>query len=245
MIHHGRAVSLDATKEHMWVDGQFVIFSSWKIWLQGEISRKSPSHQPIDRALKAHLSGRATNYTGRHSQVTQGYFPVISHPLFSHGLAKELSMGAWGLLLWRGTILASLLCISSPWETHTCPWLHRIASTGPLQAPEPSSRVPSKESEMAIPGTSPCQVQFIQLITVCGSLLRLPSSRVHGTFVPQTGPRHNKCSIHHYFKKDREKSQVINWTNEYMGMVFLTIDFFQEIHKRSSFLQRDSKAYCD
>lgn len=83
IIRHALVVSSDATKEHTWVDCQFVIFSSWKIWLWGEISRKSPSPQPVYTALKAHLSVRIANYSRRHLQVTKGYFPAFSHP-FSH-----------------------------------------------------------------------------------------------------------------------------------------------------------------
>lgn len=82
-------VSLDATKEHMWVDCQFVIFSSWKIWLWGEVSRKSPSPQPIYRALKAHLSVRRSNYIRRHCEWPKDISqPSPIHP--SHvGLQKS------------------------------------------------------------------------------------------------------------------------------------------------------------
>lgn len=82
MIHHAMVVSLDATKEYMWVDCQFVIFSSWKIWLWGEISRKSPSPQPV--------SVRSSDYICGHSQVTEGCFPAFSHPSCSHGLTVGL-----------------------------------------------------------------------------------------------------------------------------------------------------------
>lgn len=62
ITHHATVASLDATKEHVWVDCQFVISRSWKIWLWGEISRKSPSPQPVYRALTVHPSVRSTNY---------------------------------------------------------------------------------------------------------------------------------------------------------------------------------------
>lgn len=97
-------VSLDATKEYVWLDCQFVIFSSWKIWLRGEISRKSPSPQPVYRALKAHLSVRSTDYIRGHSQVTEGYFPAFSHPSSSHGLTVELLMCVMETVGWEETL---------------------------------------------------------------------------------------------------------------------------------------------
>ena len=104
MIHHAMVVSLDATKEYMWVDCQFVIFSSWKIWLWGEISRQSPSPQPVYRVLKAHLSVRSTDYICRHSQVTEGYFPGFAHPSCSHGLTVELLICVTELVGWEETL---------------------------------------------------------------------------------------------------------------------------------------------
>lgn len=42
IIHHAMVVSLDVTKEHVWADCQFVIFSSWKIWLWGKLQGNHP-----------------------------------------------------------------------------------------------------------------------------------------------------------------------------------------------------------
>lgn len=84
IIHHAIIVSLDATKEHMWLYCQFVIFSSGKIWLWGEISRKSPSLQPIHRVLTAHLSARTASYFVRCMQVTQACFLAFAYPSRQH-----------------------------------------------------------------------------------------------------------------------------------------------------------------
>lgn len=123
IIHHAMVVSLDATKEHMWVDCQFVIFSSWKIWLWGEISRKSPSPQHVYRALKAHLSVRSTNHICRHLQVTRGLFPSLPPSILLtwayRGASYECHLRAWGLLGGRSTPLpVPLYLFPSGGSTH-------------------------------------------------------------------------------------------------------------------------------
>lgn len=83
IIHHTVIVSLDATKEHMWIYCQFVIFSSGKIWLWGEISRKSPSLQPTDRVLTANLSPRTASHFSRCMPVTKTCILAFAYPVFS------------------------------------------------------------------------------------------------------------------------------------------------------------------
>lgn len=132
IIHHAMVVSLDATKEHVWVDSQFVIFSSWKIWLWGEISRKSPRPQHVYKALKAHLSVRSTNYICRHVQVTGGLFP--SPPLSIlltwayRGASQECHLGAWSLLWGRSTLFPWAFAFVSLWVGTFIPYPHVTGS---------------------------------------------------------------------------------------------------------------------
>lgn len=83
IIHHTLIVSLDAAEEHMWVYCQFVIFSSGRIWLWGEISGKSPSLQPTDMVLTAHLSPRTASHSSRCMQATKACFLAFAYPSFS------------------------------------------------------------------------------------------------------------------------------------------------------------------
>lgn len=112
IIHHTLIVSLDATEEHMWVYCQFVIFSSGRIWLWGEISGKSPSLQPTDLVLTAHLSPRTASHSSRCMQATKACFLAFAYPSFS------------------------CICRQHPQEWVFSPGLQHLLETPPAPQPE-------------------------------------------------------------------------------------------------------------